>query len=252
VKFSDGTVSLKLLFTEASVAQVPYLAGSREWEANIFENAEAKVATETKRTIKKLRLLQVDVAVRDERADSDGGGWVFGTFTYNKDYASQSIAVPPWSHLQPIGLMWGNDEDVTYAASRAGKALKQTVISASPVLPYQHLGWGGRLSGPVDNRFSSCISCHATAQFPIQDLVPLNEQFDSAGWRKWFRNIKSGDVFNPPGESLDYSLQLGTGIGNFKESHPAPAAPQSGRALGAFRSGTPRARVPNRSPFESQ
>ena len=34
-KFPTGTVALKLIFTEAPVSQVPYLAGSVEWEADI-------------------------------------------------------------------------------------------------------------------------------------------------------------------------------------------------------------------------
>jgi hypothetical protein len=37
----------------------------------------------------------------------------------------------------------------------------------------QHLGWLGRLNGPVDNPQSACLSCHGTAQSPVvSPMVP--------------------------------------------------------------------------------
>src|SRR4051812_30941823 len=74
-KFPEGTVAFKLLFTTATVSQVPYLKDSLEWQADI-NRAKGAGARPT------VRLLQIDVAVRDKRANSTTG-WVFGTFIYN-------------------------------------------------------------------------------------------------------------------------------------------------------------------------
>lgn len=153
-RFPDGTVAFKLLFTTATVAQVPYLANALEWDVHIAR-------TGSTRTIQKVRLLQIDVAVRDNRADATTG-WVFGTFAYDGGAAGQA----PWDRMVPVGLMWGNDPALTQAAYDAGNRVVESVI-LNPVIggATQHLGWRGRLNGPVDNPRSSCLSCHATAQY---------------------------------------------------------------------------------------
>jgi hypothetical protein len=85
-KFPDGTVSCKLLFTTATAAQMPYLKNDFEWQADV------SLAGSTKRSIQTVRLLQIDVAVRDTRADSTTG-LVFGTFVYDGNAAGSST--PP-------------------------------------------------------------------------------------------------------------------------------------------------------------
>lgn len=63
--FPEGTVAAKLLFTTASVAEVPYLAGSPEWDAYVYANPNDPNPTPTSpRAAMKVRLLQIDVAVR--------------------------------------------------------------------------------------------------------------------------------------------------------------------------------------------
>jgi hypothetical protein len=103
-QFEDGTVSAKLLFTQASVAQVLYLQGAKEWDAYIY--CETLISTNPliKRSVQKLRLLQIDLAVRDSRADATTG-WVFGTMAYNGNLPGND----PWRKFVPVGLMWGND-----------------------------------------------------------------------------------------------------------------------------------------------
>ncbi|MGV3614003.1 MAG: hypothetical protein ACO1SV_01590 [Fimbriimonas sp.] len=206
--FPDGAVSIKLLFTEAPESEVPYLVGAKEWEASIYSKINIPTNPRETRVIKKLRLLQIDVAIRDDRAD-DTTGWVFGTFTYNGKLKGQTV----WDRMVPVGLMWGNDETVTAAGG-----LKETIINPSADLPPQHLGWNGRLNGPVDNPNSSCLSCHSTAQTPFQ--VPTPPAWERQGgkeWMRWFRNLKPGTAFSPGAYSLDYSLQLAVSIRNFEE-----------------------------------
>lgn len=213
-RFPDGTVALKLLFTQADPSQVSYLKDAKEWQAHIFEQTVVPPNPAGRRSIQTVRLLQIDISVRDSRADSTTG-WVFGTFVYNGNLPGPR----PWDRLVPVGLMWGNDPKVTMGQARKGHVLKETVTNASSQVPFQHLGWGGRLNGPVDHPNSSCLSCHAAAQWPNggQLMPPRQVEQDSEEWMKWFRNVKAGEPFTEGSVSLDYSLQLSAGLHNFHE-----------------------------------
>ena len=84
----------------------------------------------------------------------------------------------------------------------------------------QHLGYRGRLNGPIDNPRSSCLSCHSTAEVPrdlsgqtTQGIPPANAS--AATIRRYFRNIRAQTPFTAGELSLDYSLQLQNGIANW-------------------------------------
>ena len=101
---------------------------------------------------------------------------------------------------------------------------------ASPPLNFDHLGYGGRLAGPVDNANASCLGCHQTAGFP---MVPILPEFSpngallklDAGRRPaveqsfrmmYYGNVASGAVFSDTQlQSSDYSLQLAMSLQNF-------------------------------------
>lgn len=227
VTFPAGTVVVKVLFTQAKSDEVPYLQDPVIWKAYVQDPRDP-----TKRTVQNLRLLQMDVMIRDRRADRTGG-WVFGTYCYNGALGNENR----WHNLVPVGIQWGNDYGVTDAEShktalQAQKTwfnpkLRETVINRSKDLPPQHLGWGGRLNGPADYFRSSCMSCHATAQFPVvapqhPDFQPsLDYEPGSREWMVWFRNLDCGESFNPnetsakKAHSMDFSLQLAISIDNF-------------------------------------
>jgi hypothetical protein len=118
----------------------------------------------------------------------------------------------------PVGVMWGNDPGLTPEEVAAGNPLKETFINtAIPASHPRHLGWAGRLNGPVDNPVSSCLSCHSTSQIPqVAQRPPQNAS--TTARLKWFRNIRAGQPFEEGGRSLDYSLQLTMGILNFREA----------------------------------
>ena len=61
--FPEGTVAFKLLFTMATKDQVPYLDGAPEWIADTERSNDANQIRGNK-----VRLLQVDVAVKDNRS----------------------------------------------------------------------------------------------------------------------------------------------------------------------------------------
>ena len=198
---------------------MPYLDPPVEWTA--YAEISDKVQT---RKVQKVRLIQMDVMVRDDRATKiNGSGWVFGTYCYNGKVGSKN----PYENLVPVGLQWGNDPDVTDNSvnpkptkTDINEKLKEQVINPSDELPPQHLGWNGRLNGPADYYASSCMSCHSTAQ--ISGNAHQNPDFGKrkvahgpGEWMRWFRNLECGVPFSEQANSTDYSLQLALGVQNF-------------------------------------
>ena len=184
--FPEGTVVGKALFTSASVADVPYLAGAPTWTANVMpapcggrftgtaQDPRTNQAVPCSRRLTELRLAQFDVAVVDERAPLK---WVFGTFLYN----GEVDATRGWGGLEPVGLMWGNDPGLERMGGDPGEndPVKRGLTSPDkvhqsmmftprfPAWLKKDLGCAGRLDGPIDNPSSSCMSCHATASVPL-------------------------------------------------------------------------------------
>jgi hypothetical protein len=240
VLFPVGTVSFKLLFSTVSDDKVPYMKGAPTWDADI----DRVVAHKATRVSQKVHLVQVDIAVRDPRAGTSG--WVFGTFVYNTDVASAD----PWRRLIPVGLMWGNDANV-----EIDQPVKQSIVNTElQGITYGWtnrlvMGWQGRLNGPLDNLNSSCSSCHGSAQFPRSFLLgnvpsraidpdPKNRTAYGERLRAYFRDIAPGEVFDPvtrffndpnrtliEAVSLDYSLQIQTGLEHLCQSAKDGEAP---------------------------
>ena len=220
VKFPPDTASIKFLFTDASPSEVTYLQGAPEFDAFIDPAASGSTSLPaTGRTKQTVRLLQVDIAVKDP--DSRDTGWVFGTFVWQGPPRGDNL----FDNLVPVSLQWGNDPQV-YDSS-----LRQSWIN--PSLQNVTYGWAarptmgflGRANGPADNIRSSCLSCHAAARTPRASLGLLGSGFnmnntsDPARVKEhvdiWFENIKSGALFQPQepaASTLDYSLQLEAAI----------------------------------------
>ena len=156
--------------------------------------------------------MQIDFAVRDDRVEPPcGSGWVFGTFIYGG--GEVPVKGKGWRNVAPVGLAWGNNSD---PESCTGKVVEQSWIN-KPVR-VRHLGYEGRLNGPVDNRISSCISCHATAQErdSADELDGALAPWGGVDPTPWFKNYGPGERFHKDYESLDYSLQLAYGIAGFR------------------------------------
>lgn len=158
-----------------------------------------------------MRLLQIDIAVRDDRAGPTG--WYFATYAFDRTVAGTS----PWLKMTPVGLMWGNDP--------TGAPIEESWINPSaPAYAKAHLGVDGRLNGPVDNPASACMSCHSTAQAPsLANMVPPATGPCAPMRSNWFRNLPGTQAFGrfDPEASVcetslngltltaaDYSLQL--------------------------------------------
>jgi len=230
--FPIGTVFAKLLFTDApkGTDKVAYLENPLTWTAFITRNFKDSV-----RVVSKVHLLQMDISVRDARANRsesnpEGTGWVFGTFCYN----GQLNKPNKFMNLVPVGLMWGNDPENKINKTNpfpptktiVNKNLKETVIFESEDLPPQHLGWNGRLNGPADLNTVSCMACHNAAQYPpITSLVPPTSVPDGGllppvdggtdAWMKWFENLDCGTSMNDEAYSTDFSFQVAIALENF-------------------------------------
>lgn len=211
VKFPEGSVSFKLLFTEAPVSEVPYLKGSPELTANIYKESASPMPADMPKSLRPVRLLQIDIAVKDQRSET---GWVLGTYVYDGKMKNEN----PWLRVKPVGLAWGSDPDVTRMKQYLGESLKEQSLNKDPELPPQHLGWGGRLNGPVDNPVSSCMSCHSKAEWPLGPVLPPKTvEYDSKEFMSWFENVRGGEAYTPGSKSLDYSLQLAEGMKKYHE-----------------------------------
>ncbi|MER9482973.1 hypothetical protein NKI74_26945 [Mesorhizobium sp. M0494] len=219
--FPDGSYAIKLLFTAAAPSEVPYLAGSLEWDAAIGEKGE----------VTRMRLLQVDVAVKDNRLNGVSG-WFFGTFMYDAGTPGNT----PYERLTPVGVTWGNDPTLTaFQYEQRGKAVRESWVNPAVAekffaLPRHTLGLFGRLNGPVDNPKSSCIACHgqaldwgraitrgSLAEVSAGLLMPGPPQdpYDDGVVGRYFLNLGTASFVNGT-QPLDYSLQVALGIKNFR------------------------------------
>lgn len=216
----EGTVAAKLLFTTAPVDQVPFLAGAPEWDAYVYADPHIQSKeipddpAKRVRAVMKVRLLQIDIAVKDSRAASTTG-WIMGTFVYGGGPGGPRGS--GWTNVAPVGIMWGNDPH--YSGSGP---LAETVLNPAVHMP--HVGYQGRLNGPVDNPDSACLSCHATAEAPPgpgqSGMIP-----SPTGNMRWFQNTPSGTPFDAGFHSTDYSLQISVGIANFLKQMEIAHAP---------------------------
>ncbi|MFN0243214.1 MAG: hypothetical protein ACKVWV_10020 [Planctomycetota bacterium] len=246
--FIDGAFVFKLIFAEYDpsqiVAALDPLVGAPEWQV---QDVGAPTAP-----LKNVRLIQLDIAVKDPRAAQTG--WVFATYAYDKSLAAEPVQ---WRRLTAVGLQWGNDPDVT--GPGVGTLNESwTNESALPAVFQGHLGRDGRLNGPVDNPASSCLSCHSTAQVVVgaTSLSAFRgaRLFPPGGCSNvqdmtWFRNIAGGTPFgvmNNSGNgcatastplaihSMDYSLQLADALESaLFRGNPNPCAASALAALAA-------------------
>lgn len=235
--FPEGTVSFKLLFTAGGPDQVPFLQGTKQWTANIYPCPLDRGTCGKQRRDAVVRLLQIDIAVKDR--DAGPSGWAFGTFVYDASQPGPTV----WDRMVPVGLMWGDDETVITDFRKEGAfvnpLLRQTVLNTALIKPaganfgkrayMAHHGLGGRLNGPVDNPISSCVSCHSKAAIteqgraaPIANFTLTRATFDTADFKKFFAAIASGTgplvMDGTTYTKLDYSLQLTAGVRNFRQS----------------------------------
>ncbi len=255
VVFPEGAMVVKAAAVTVTPEQWPVLAGSAAWQvwrppvagtSGGPKNSAGQQVNQASPQLLPLRVLQFDIIVKDSVA-APQTGWVFTTFVHKLDAPGST----PWDKLTPLGAQWGNDPQLALSPSGLARgaspaapaeALQETWINpTAPDYSKQTLGWGGRLSGPIDlakrhnviftdgvvrkeQRSSSCMGCHSTAQYPfIANLYPSpNRAFPPDGspfllytpgsldWARWFQNRPGTQAFNQSfgAAALDYDMLI--------------------------------------------
>lgn len=233
--FPVGSASVKLLFTEATATEVPYLVNSKTWKTCIF-NARGQPPR-----VVDMHLLQVDVAVKVGAA-AGPTEWVYGTFIYWNTDKTKPFS---WDLLKPAALQWGNDPALTFDTFSKGHKPQESWtnptldaefarIRATPDaeevdnqgVRLLSLGLFGRANGPVDNPLSACLACHGRAADAGQSVTAgqlraalpmlVTSIRDDTQIARQFRNLRPDEPFAAGWEALDYSLQAAEGVSAFR------------------------------------
>jgi hypothetical protein len=245
VSFPEGSIVVKAEAATPTPEQWPVLRGAAVW--NVFRPAlgpDGQPAAAA--SMVQARALQMSVAVKDSAA-SPQTGWVYVGFVYDADAAGAG----PWDRFAPMGAQWGNDPEFARDPNGLppGETLRESWVNPqAPAFIRETLGWGGRLSGPMDvatrhdvvttggKRFSgdqqglhasSCLSCHGTAQTPFAaNLYPSpNRSFPRDGttpfllyepgsedWARWYQNRPGSEAMSGGPRSgfvgLDYDMVI--------------------------------------------
>jgi len=236
IKFPEGSVVTKALFTTATDDQLPSQKGAPVWQVAISPKPDSPQPRNNYAS--PVRLIQLDVAVTDSRAPS---GWIFGSYWYNGlalDICCIEENEPTrrkWDRLLPIGLQFGNDPELTQAAYEAGERPKESWVNPEAVELLKQLGgkrpfigWNDRMNGPADGFISACLSCHSVAQIKVpppapSPVQPTPVEGPPGHWTppddkiamRWFRNIPNGEPFTAGAISTDFNMQTRGGLNNY-------------------------------------
>jgi hypothetical protein len=250
-QFPEGAIVVKVALTSALAQDWPAMEGASLWPIYVTPpNGDPLAPPQVMNT----SIMQFDIIVKDTKT-APKTGWVFSTLVYDKSVPGND----PWAKMIPLGAMWGDDPDVN-STQNPGAPLKETVINPlAPVYSTETLGWGGRLSGPNDGAVvapayyngqtypavaaSSCMSCHSTAQWPMQSFLlpsPTNppktvgdalviEVPGSAGWNLWFQDQLGNVPLNSGSIAFDFDM-----VFTFKSLPAWQKATQGKSVMGAF------------------
>lgn len=251
--FPDGSVVIKVEAVTNDPDDWPVLKDASTWK--VFRPTTADQAAGTQPLVPQVipaHPLQVAVRVKDPVA-SPKTGWIFAAFVYDRDAPGATA----WDRFVPLGMQWGNDPQFARDPNGIppGETLRETWVNPdAPAFTHNTLGWGGRLSGPMDvssrhnvitpsgRRYqgadhlsaSSCQSCHGAAEFPRSaNLYPSpNRSFPrdgtpfllhdpgSTGWARWFQNNSGSQSLsdNTGVTALDYDMVLMFAVSAFNEA----------------------------------
>jgi hypothetical protein len=188
----DGTVIVKIgaLTPYADGSIWPPVKDAPTWPVYrppVGQNTDVCTQPPGKFGLLQTRVLQFDIIVKSSYYAPETQ-WVFATWIYDPSAKGKT----PLDHFTILGAMWGNDPGIAQKdLCTPVSPLQQNWISPkAPAYGYQQLGWGCRLSGPIDiarrpvefadgsscktARVSACMSCHGSSELvaPSMQLVP--------------------------------------------------------------------------------
>lgn len=209
-QFDEGSIIVKAAFTTSTSEDWEPMTGALPW--NVYSAAIDCTTGNpaASPSVFSVNFFQFDIIVKDSVA-APKTTWVFSTLNFdNRIEVSPDLspAEAAWAQMSTLGVMWGNDPEVTDPTA----PLSENWINPdAPVYATETLGWGGRLSGPNDGAvtnppyyictgdgcnvtnpcadasqctfvdvggenlaMSSCMSCHGTAQYAMPAfLLPV-------------------------------------------------------------------------------
>lgn len=155
VSFPEGGLVVKAGGVAAGPAEWPVVDGAAIWRVyrpplkEILDHRLHGSKAPYTLQVTDLRVMQFDIIVKDTDAAPETG-WVFTTFVYDKDAPKGTGA---WDQLVPLGAVWGNDPQFDHYSEGHPPGMALTQFWHNPKAPaYTEatLGWGGRMSGPID------------------------------------------------------------------------------------------------------
>lgn len=206
--FPDGSVSVKVLFT---TGELDALKNSFTWTAH------TTLPKQTTRSLRPMRLLQIDVAIKDSEIKGthpDASHWLMLTYYFDENTDGNGLWQSPlrsdprfqddsplsaFFKMRPVGVQFGFDPKTSriFAGSKTNTTTNQFHNEPVPGGSNPNL-----LNGPADNPTSSCLSCHGAAGTSTK-MVPGVKDYGH------YRNIKNKG-------SMDFSMQLAFAKRNFE------------------------------------
>lgn len=218
-KFEQGTMSIKTLFTTSKTSD---LDGAFTWTAHSTHTDQQK------RELQEMRMLQIDVAIKDDTikgSSAEADHWIMTTYYYDPtftwDFANEFEGAPAGLFkMRPVGVHTGFDPSTS------------TIFPGSKTNSTANKHWSTDnllVNGPADNPKGSCMGCHGVAGLKFPGMVPGIKDYESYGKFK--------------DQAMDFSQQLAFAKKNFEtrpimnnsstatgpaaEAVPANAAPDS-------------------------
>lgn len=225
-QMSDGSVIVKLgvLTPYADGTDWPIVESAPMWpvyrppvgvSTNYCQNKDPSTFK-----VLETHLIQFDIILKSSYF-APKSEWVFATWLFDPS----AEGAEPLDRFTLLGAMWGNDPGIAQKdlCTPVSPLQENWINPKTPEYGYQQLGWGCRLSGPIDvarrsavfsdgtscdtARVSSCLSCHGSAEYSLSPslqaatLYPLQKGYSpflvadpgSAQWNNWFQSRSGRD-----------------------------------------------------------
>lgn len=244
-QFAEGSIIVKASFITADESVWPVMGGAKTWPLYITVNATTGQLP--KPEVVNTSFMQFDIIVKDSQS-APKTGWVFSTLVYDQRIKPGENGV--WDQMVVLGAQWGNDPQANSTQNPSAPLVENWNNPAAPAYGGATFGWGERLSGPNDGAMndisfsengkqqyiknakdSSCMSCHSTAQWNVNNpsvgmesfLLPLMTQSPEGGtgspylyspapgsteWLRWFQNRKGNEPMNTGSIAADFDMVL--------------------------------------------
>jgi hypothetical protein len=265
----EGAVIVKIgaLTPYADGSQWPPVENAPRWPVYrppVGANTDYCHAPQGKFELLSTRVVQFDIILKSSYY-APRSQWVFATWLF--DPTAKGVAA--LDHFTALGAMWGNDPGIAQKdfCSPVSPLQENWINPGTPSYGFTQLGWGCRLSGPIDvarrpvqfangstcatARVSACMSCHGTSEFPssedkVATFYPLTVGYDpfvvnepgSSAWWNWFQSRAPSD---PQGDqagqnkpafiAFDYDLVFATSVPISRAAAGNPALEERSRRI---------------------